>query len=775
MRNKNHHYLFSFIFPALASASYADSVAQLVERGDTVLKTVTVSGTQPIRKSYYPRESSGGLTGFKTEPKDIAQAFSTISGQQLKDQGITNLTDAMRKTAPGVNVVKISGAMRFKSRGFYMDKIQEDGANLVSAGSANADKSLLTNPYALTTMTSDVAIYDHIEVLRGPSGLMQGTGEPSGSVNLVRKRPTKHFQLETETTTGSWQLARQVVDVSGPLNQDKTLTGRLVGAYEHGNSFKDSVHHKSGTLYGDIQYQSPDNKTTVNLGASYDYQWSMPDYGVPLRAFKGIYVGDSHLPRSTYLGANFNYQNPKRTAVFFDLQHQFNDNWDLDTKFQYAKVHGQSDAAFLYFPSGIDYQCVTLTCQDIEEQKGVMAERRLFDYSGEHLSFSTRLNGKFHWGGDREHQVFAQFSTNLTDLAAKTEEYSASGKSLTRKYWHEYNPSVAESAVWPELSQINNTTTSFIESSLSLGGRFELVKNLHLIVAGNYTNYSAKYSREQTLCYSWSGCRTYPTKLNTSHHHFSPRYALSYQFTPNTTAYLSYTSIFKPQFPAGSVVSGYSDKLLLPPMVGSNYEVGVKHSFADGTGLLSLSVFKMHQRNRPQAHVKYIGTGSFPRRTTYYTPQGEIESKGLELELAGKLTPRWDMALSYTMSSNKYLQNESLITSAGSNASPDMPKRMLRLSTSYNLPFDNDKWVVGVGVQAHSSTESSSHPIIRQGGLAVWDAWLSYAPSRNWSVNLLVNNVFDRRYYEINGEQLLATNNFYGAPRNWKLSIQGHF
>ncbi len=45
---------------------------------------------------------------------------------------------------------------------------------------------------------NDISVYDHIEVVRGATGLTQANGEPGGTVNAVRKRPTGERIIQSE-------------------------------------------------------------------------------------------------------------------------------------------------------------------------------------------------------------------------------------------------------------------------------------------------------------------------------------------------------------------------------------------------------------------------------------------------------------------------------------------------------------------------------------------------------------------------------------------------
>ena len=99
---------------------------------------------------------------------------------------------------------------------------------------------------------------------------------------------------------------------------------------------------------------------------------------------------------------------------------------------------------------------------------------------------------------------------------------------------------------------------------------------------------------------------------------------------------------------------------------------------------------------------------------------------------------------------------------------------MLRLYTSYRLPFDGRKWTLGGGV----TVQSKSSPITvggqKQylGGYAVWNASLHYQPSDSLKIGLLVNNLTDKRYYESYGHRGTTQGHFYGELRNVLFTLQ---
>ena len=85
---------------------------------------------------------------------------------------------------------------------------------------------------------TDLAVYDHIEVVRGATGLTQSNSEPGGTINLIRKRPTALFKHTGEISTDHRGSKRLVLDVSGSLNNEHTVRGRLVGVHEDHRSLK---------------------------------------------------------------------------------------------------------------------------------------------------------------------------------------------------------------------------------------------------------------------------------------------------------------------------------------------------------------------------------------------------------------------------------------------------------------------------------------------------------------------------------------------------------
>lgn len=190
-----------------------------------VLASVNQNGVTEGSGSYTSR-SMNTATALNLSPRETPQSVSVMTRQRMNDQSITSLDEAMGQST-GVNVVNQNGfQVKYESRGFVMDNIKEDGVN------ASTQNSVM-NAFQASSESPDMAIYDRVEILRGASGLTQGSGEPGGTVNLVRKKPTYQFQGYSSVSAGSWDNYRGEMDISGPLNDDATLRGRVVGVYQN--------------------------------------------------------------------------------------------------------------------------------------------------------------------------------------------------------------------------------------------------------------------------------------------------------------------------------------------------------------------------------------------------------------------------------------------------------------------------------------------------------------------------------------------------------------
>jgi len=317
------------------------NTAMLKAEGGTLLSPITVegqilsdSGRTEGTNSYAGSQVS---VGSKTpvSMRETPQSVSVVTRQRLDDQNITTLQDAMKNTT-GMTAQRFDGAGNFNTinaRGYQADTILLDGVPT----SANGNQAT----------GLDTAIYDRIEVLRGPAGLFQGAGEPGATINMVRKRPGKELAIMGDATAGSWETYRGVADVSVPLVESGKARARFVVVRDEREPYIDVLNSEKIVGYGTVEFDVTSD-TTLSFGATYQEIDSVLDQGLPAYADRSF----AHVDRSTFTGANWNNQELETKDFFAELQHNLDNGgrlqvsarrFDRDMRYKGARANGAID------------------------------------------------------------------------------------------------------------------------------------------------------------------------------------------------------------------------------------------------------------------------------------------------------------------------------------------------------------------------------------------------------------------------------------------------
>ena len=705
-----------------------DAPSAPVSASDATLASVTVTAqaerdaTSEGTRSYAAR----GTTLFKGAQslKDIPQSVSVVTRQLMDDRNVTSVYDAL-SSAPGITIQQSpQGGQYIYSRGFPLRTVQYDGVPL------NRDVYGRASNYL-----SGMAFIDRVEVLRGAAGLLQGEGSPAGAANLVRKRPLSHNALSVEARAGSWDRYGGQVDISRVLNDEGTLRGRALIDYQDQHSFIDYVNQRNATVYATLEYDiSP--ATSVNMGFSSEDTKGRPFMNGLPRYSTGA---DLALPRSTYLGATWNRQQSINRGLYFDASHQFNESW----KFKLSGVQIRED-------HDIKYAGVNGAVNPSLMRSANIVNRQLADV--ETSGIDANLTGAFSALG-RRHEIVggANYSKAKTD-------HDFSYK-LNYNIFNigSFNPGFSEPAdadIYAATRErlIGKTAQYGVYSVL----RWQLADPLKLVLGARASWFKSNWSTMNAG--TW--VPDIPKRENGK---LTPYAGLIYELNPQWSAYVSYADIFQPQ-------NSYNQAgEPLEPIVGANYEAGIKGELAEGKVNTSLALFRINQTHRAQVD---FSTSPTCRSNYYcYTDSGEVQSQGLDAELSGEIAANWNIFSGYTFAQTKYLKD---VANEGVVFSPDTPKHLFRLWTSYRLPGALQAVTVGGGVDAQSATYRQVGNVrVDISGRAVWSAMVKYKINRNWTAALNVNNIFDKQYYRAVAG--FNNGNYYGDPRNAMLTLRGTF
>jgi outer membrane receptor for ferric coprogen and ferric-rhodotorulic acid len=126
---------------------------------------------------YGRTDQPTAATGLPLSPLETPQTISVITRQQIDDQAFVSINDALDFTV-GISKKDIDrGRSAISARGFEVQNFQLDGAPFENGNVGFGETS--------------TAQYERVDLVRGAAGLMQGAGDPSAVVNLIRKHATE--------------------------------------------------------------------------------------------------------------------------------------------------------------------------------------------------------------------------------------------------------------------------------------------------------------------------------------------------------------------------------------------------------------------------------------------------------------------------------------------------------------------------------------------------------------------------------------------------------
>ncbi len=686
--------------------------------GALQLGTVSISGMAPGSTTegtgLYTTYSSSSSTRLNLTQKETPQSLTVITRQRLDDQKLTNLTEVLEAT-PGITVLRVGvGAENdtYWSRGFQINNFEIDGVPT----SARLDNT-----------TQNTAMYDRVEVVRGATGLISGSGTPSATINLIRKRPTAETQASITGEAGSWDRYGTGFDVSGPLNDSGNLRGRLVVDYKKQNSWVDRVNTDSQLVYGISEFDLSD-ATMLTLGFSYINN----QVNDPLRTgFQMFYSNGNrtNFSRSANSAPDWAYNDRKQTNVFTSIEHQFDNGWS--GKVEVSHTQNEFDELINYMNGDID---------QVTGQGAYLYPNR---WSGtpRQNNLDAYLTGPFSLFG-REHELIA--GVTMSRYNENTPSHGGWFGS-----WTGYDGTVPNIFNWngsganrPDTTPVGKTHIEENQYAAYLTSRFHVTDSTAVILGSRVTDW--KRNNEVSV---YADPTQNTESKETRNGVFLPYAGIVYDLSDTWAVYASYTKIFNPQ------AYGVHDEnnKALDPQEGTGYEVGIKGSFNDDKLNASLALFKIDQDN----------LAVYVRAPDIYRLEQGTTTKGVELELNGELNEGWQASAGYAYSVSTNQDDQRIVTTS--------PRHSLKTFTTYRLPGVFDKVTVGGGVNWQSKTGMDLHTF-EQGSYALTNVMARYDISKNLSATLNVNNVFDRSYYAYADSWSV-----YGAPRNFMTSFKYTF
>lgn len=721
--------------PAFAAAQEPAAPAAAPAAAAPALPAVTVEAASDDDNASegtgrYTQRSTGTATRLDLSVRETPQSVTVITRQRMEDQGLTNLGEVLSQSAGiTMNTGDSNTRPTTNARGFSTNTYMTDG--------------LAEDPNWVAQAWSDMAMYDRVEVLRGAAGLVQGAGNPAGAINLVRKRPLAGFAASAGTSIGSWGSRRIEADISSPLNAAGTARARIVSAYERIGSYLPAVHSERAMLYGVVDLDLAP-RTRLTVGGSI-----LRDDTVPVATLPRLASGaDPGLPRNTFLGDDYNFWNKDNRNVFAELQHGFDNGWRL--RAIASQSWNRMDMLSTFVRGPLASLGSALPVYDYA-----------YNYNQHSFAAEVSASGPFSLLG-REHELVVGFNGRRQSKPGLWSYYGG-GANVMR-----ISPFLYDMALHAQapIDYVGGGGRSFDKNSqtgLFGTARFNATDALKLIVGARVSNYQYESTSYANATGRLSANPRYEAKRRVT-----PYAGLTYDLDDRHTLYASYSDIFQPQ---GEVDA--SGKVL-DPIVGANYEAGIKGEYLDKRLNASLAVFRIDQKNRAQDDVNGPSPCPYSVSSTYGSyckiASGKVRSQGFELELNGAIAPDWQVAAGYTYNDTKYLEDAA---NQGGAFSEITPRHLLRVFTYWRLPGEWSAFSIGggVNVQSRASYRSGSTMLASQGGYALWSLNAAWRMNDRTDLSVKIDNLFDRRYYEY----LSTTAYRWGSPRRVTLALRTRF
>ena len=674
-------------------------------------------------------EENTAATGLDLSPRETPQSISIITREQMTDQAAVRVSDVLEYTT-GLSVKRVDrGRNLLSARGFDITNFQLDGQPFATGNVGLEETS--------------TAIYERIEVIRGSTGLLQGAGEPSASINMVRKHATsRELTGELSLEAGSWDRFAGTADVTTPLNADGSVRGRFIAEAYTSDAFVDLEETKGYTLYGVIDADLSD-RTRLRVGVSHQKDERS---GVMWAQLPYWYTnGDkASWSRSRTTGARWNQWDTVEQTAFVTVEHDLSDRWMLRGDVSYHRQEEDSKLIWLW------------GAPDAATGAGMDIWPYWYLSKPEQWNVNFQVKGGYDLFG-REHELVFGGMYNTIDTGWTNRDPDPATVAPVGNFF-EWDGSYPEPAWGPRYDMSGLGTTE--QTAIYGVTRLQLLDRLKVIVGGRLSSWKRD---EEAALYT-------ATPYTIKHDNvFTPYAGAIFDLTDSLSAYASYTSIFNPQ------TARDRNGRYLDPLEGDNYEAGLKADLMDGRLRVSGAIFRIEQKNFAVPDIdpvtgipNYIpGTIDVASRAT----DGTV-SKGYEFEMQGEVLPGWDVSAGYSQFKAE--------DNTGADVQAHQPRKVFRMATKYDFNGDFLERV-SLGGSARWESRPPQSAVNPGTGLtekvgqpAYWlfNAFGSYDLTEQTSLQVNVDNIFDKKYYNTNS---WFGGYIYGEPRSVRATLRHTF
>lgn len=671
--------------PLQAHAQEQEPAREAFELPAIVLQALPYTGQ--IDGYLAPGTETGVKSGVPLE--EVPQSISVVTSTELDRRAPEQVEDAIKYTV-GVNASTWGTDDRF-------DQFSIRGFDLGS-GALYRD-GLPQKVLGFTAFSSHPYMLERIDVLRGPAGVLYGSNDAGGMVNLVTKRPVFERKAEARLGYGSHDSVELGFDYGNVLNADKTLAGRLTGLWRDGATEIDNSDEDPAFLAGGLTW-APDDFTSVTLLAHVQRDDRTPNNFFPI-AGEDYDAAWGVLPDSFRFKASpYNDFKTEQQSIGLEATHAFSTDLTLNARIRHARQ--ETDYRHLY-SDGVSAAGVSYTAfRQVETARTTGADvnlewRRGFGAAENSLTVGADYQHS-RLDGDQYYQYGAHvipFSNLSFDFAV--EDPALSGRSRT---------TYTEKGV-------------YLQNHLVLGQGTTITAGLRRSWLEN--------KAEDRLADTTSRRKDAAT---------TGMIGATHRFANGLSPYVNYSEGFIQN--AGITIDGDP----LEPSRNKQFEIGLRYMPASGDLLLSAAAFDLRKTNVEDYYFDEHGNIDY----AHSTQVGEIRARGIELEARGRLTSELQGVAGYT-----YLDTE--ITESADPAKRGKDNVMSpRHQVSVWLDWDAARLLPGLSIAGGLHYQSKSYATqfnARETPSHVTADLALRHESDQYALDLNVTNLFDKEYYGV--------------------------
>ena len=700
---------------------------------------VTASPDKDAEESYKAPSTIGRVP---SDPKRVPQTITSVTAKRISDQNIRSNLDLLTST-PGAEVTGNEGFFRIRG---YSAQAAIDG---ISVGNFVGRTS------------ADLTPFEQVEVLKGPAALFSGSGSPGGTVNYTFKRPRDAQALDASIGLGHPSSKLLTAD----YNIDPLLEGRfrarLVGSWENRDLWTAPERMKRTSLYGVMELDLT-RSTTARFAYWRQQEDSSRSFRQALPAYRDGRLID--FPRGTTPTQDWNIYHFRARWLMADLEHRFSDRWGL--KLSFRKGTSEHPSVYAVARNGV---CTGPLAGIGYVQNGIDPAN----------PDGRQCFGAEYWNDRNDNEIYDLTLTGAFDVLGRTHGvilgFTQENSWFRRADGLHANPDDEFLFdIFNPNPRVRGPLPMEPVAPMQAKGSPNERYNLFGMVTINVTDrlrlpLASRLTWLKTSEGAW-----------TAKDEFTPSVAAVYDLTPGVSAYVQYARMFtantsnygwNPDWAAGERHAP-NEGILLPNVTGTQREIGVKANVFGGRALATAALFEIKEQNRARDDTDpdHPAAGTAPFRVA----SGSTRSRGVELSIAGQIRPRWDIWAGYAFIDARYTSDDRLQGVAIGTARHSggiwtnyrfAPGALERLSLGTGLRFS--------GKFMGSTTDGNDTNRVKGPGYAVMSARAGYRLSSHYSLSLNVDNLFDRKYYEILGSR--GSGNYHGEARRVSLRLHGRF